>query len=133
MSGILRTRYSSLFAWCGRLSLELFVTQYHVWLAADNHGVLVLLPGYPVLNVLITCYILICVTHEVRHVTDCVCVVLDTLLCETKSVMIPVLQLHEMTRTLSQLIVPNDWRVVMRNVGLFLMVLIPIGIHDGMF
>jgi hypothetical protein len=65
VSGILRTRYSSFFAWFGRLSLELMVTMYHVWLAADNHGVLVLLPGYPVLNVLLSCYVMVCATHEV--------------------------------------------------------------------
>ncbi|XP_046659360.1 LOW QUALITY PROTEIN: N-acetylneuraminate 9-O-acetyltransferase [Homalodisca vitripennis] len=105
VSGILRTRYSSFFAWFGRYPLELFVTQYHVWLAADNHGVLVLLPGYPVLNVLISCFIMVCVTHE----------------------------LHDLTRALLPFAVPNDWRLVLRNIGLFLMVLIPIGIHDGMF
>ncbi|XP_054287835.1 N-acetylneuraminate 9-O-acetyltransferase-like [Macrosteles quadrilineatus] len=105
VSGILRTRYSSFFAWFGRLSLELMVTPYHVWLAADNHGVLVLLPGYPVLNVLVSCYIMVCITHE----------------------------LHTITRRLLPFAVPNDWRLVLRNVGLFLMVLIPIGIHDGMF
>lgn len=66
MSGILRTRYSALFAWFGRMALELFITPRHVWLAADNHGVLVLLPGYPVLNTLLTCFILVCLTHEVR-------------------------------------------------------------------
>jgi len=105
VSGILRTRYSSFFAWFGRLSLELMVTPYHVWLAADNHGVLVLLPGYPVLNVLLSCYIMVCITHE----------------------------LHAITRQLTPFAVPSDWRLVLRNVGLFLMVLIPIGIHDGMF
>ena len=50
VSGMLRTRYSSFFAWFGHISLELFISQYHIWLAADTHGVLVLLPGYPVLN-----------------------------------------------------------------------------------
>ena len=35
-----RNRYSRLFAWFGRHSLETFVLQYHIWLAADTHGVL---------------------------------------------------------------------------------------------
>lgn len=62
---MLRTRYSSFFAWFGRISLELFLCQHHIWLAADTHGVLVLLPGYPVLNVLITLFIFVCAAHEV--------------------------------------------------------------------
>jgi N-acetylneuraminate 9-O-acetyltransferase len=35
-----RSRYSRLFAWFGRHSLETFVLQYHIWLAADTHGIL---------------------------------------------------------------------------------------------
>ena len=36
----LRNRYSSLFAWFGRHSLETFILQYHIWLAADTKGLL---------------------------------------------------------------------------------------------
>ncbi|OCT45575.1 hypothetical protein CLCR_01478 [Cladophialophora carrionii] len=36
----LSTHYSRLFAWFGRCSLETFVLQYHLWLAADARGVL---------------------------------------------------------------------------------------------
>ena len=36
----LRNRYSRLFAWFGRHSLETFILQYHIWLAADTKGVL---------------------------------------------------------------------------------------------
>ncbi|XP_047110561.1 N-acetylneuraminate 9-O-acetyltransferase isoform X1 [Schistocerca piceifrons] len=105
ISGALRTRYSSLFAWFGRISLELFISQYHIWLAADTHGVLVLLPGYPVLNLIITSFIFVCAAHEV----------------------------NVLTRVLTPYAVPADWRLVLRNVLLFLAVLVPIGIHDGMF
>jgi hypothetical protein len=38
VSGWLRSRYSSFFAWFGRISLELFLAQYHIWLAADADG-----------------------------------------------------------------------------------------------
>uniref|UniRef100_T1KKL8 Cas1p 10 TM acyl transferase domain-containing protein n=1 Tax=Tetranychus urticae TaxID=32264 RepID=T1KKL8_TETUR len=54
ISGLLRSRYSIFFAWFGRISLELFICQYHIWLAADTHGVLVLIPSFPVLNELKT-------------------------------------------------------------------------------
>lgn len=105
ITGILRTRYSSLFAWFGRISLELFISQYHIWLAADTHGVLVLIPSYPVLNVLVTSFIFVCACHEV----------------------------NKLTHVLLPYAVPNDWRLVLRNVMLFLAVLVPIGINDGMF
>ncbi|KDR17548.1 CAS1 domain-containing protein 1, partial [Zootermopsis nevadensis] len=105
ISGVLRTRYSSFFAWFGRISLELFISQYHIWLAADTHGVLVLVPGYPVLNVIITSFIFVCAAHEV----------------------------HRLTYVLMPYAVPSDWKLVLRNALLFLGVLVPIGIHDGMF
>jgi len=48
VSGILRTRFSTFFAWFGQFWVELLVGQYHVWMGADGHGVLVLVPAYPV-------------------------------------------------------------------------------------
>lgn len=105
VSGALRTRHSSLFAWFGTFTLELFVSQSHIWLAADTHGVLVLIPGAPVLNLMLTSYIFICTAHE----------------------------LHKLTDIILPYAVPDDWRLVLRNFAIFLAVLIPIGIHDGMF
>ncbi|XP_058468015.1 N-acetylneuraminate 9-O-acetyltransferase isoform X2 [Malaya genurostris] len=105
ISGILRTRYSTFFAWFGRISLELFICQYHIWLAADKNGVLVLLPGFPTLNVLITSFIFVCVSHEI----------------------------HRLTTVLLPYAVPNDWKLVLRNMLIFAVVLIPIGRYDGMF
>lgn len=55
-----------LLAGLGRISLEALVGQGHVWLAADSHGVLVLLPRFPVLNLLVTSFIFICASHEVN-------------------------------------------------------------------
>ncbi|XP_049818602.1 N-acetylneuraminate 9-O-acetyltransferase isoform X2 [Aethina tumida] len=105
ISGVLRTRYSTLFAWFGEISLELFISQYHIWLAADTHGVLVLIPGYPVLNVIVTSFIFICASHE----------------------------MHRVTKVLLPYAVPSDWKLVLRNFILFLAILVPIGIKDGMF
>ena len=122
VSGWLRSRYSSLFAWFGRISLELFIGQYHIWLAADTHGeyfllhynellsisflgVLVLIPNYPVINVLLTSFIFVCAAHEV----------------------------HKITEFLAPLLVSNDYKLAWRNCVAFLLVLIPIGINDGMF
>jgi hypothetical protein len=55
---------------CDHVSLQLFTAQYHVWLAADGHGILVLLPRWPVFNVILTSFIFGCIAHELRVVTD---------------------------------------------------------------
>ncbi|XP_024892090.1 N-acetylneuraminate 9-O-acetyltransferase isoform X2 [Temnothorax curvispinosus] len=101
----LRGKHSALLAGLGRISLETLVAQGHIWLAADSHGVLVLLPRFPVLNLLVTSFIFICASHEI----------------------------HRLTRVLTPYAVPNDWKLVARNLLLFIAVLVPIGIHDGMF
>ena len=95
----------SFFAWFGRLNLELFIAQYHIWLSADTHGVLVLIPNYPVVNVLLTSFIFVCACHEI----------------------------HAITRTLLPYFVPSEPILVIRNVTIFILILVPIGIHDGMF
>ncbi|KAK7113317.1 N-acetylneuraminate (7)9-O-acetyltransferase-like isoform X2 [Littorina saxatilis] len=101
--GWLRTRYSSFFAWFGKISLELFICQYHVWLAADTHGVLVMLPSYPVLNVVVTSFILICVAHEINAICN----------------------------ALVKYAVPDDWKAMLRNVIVFCAVLLPVCITNG--
>jgi len=37
---LLRNYYSAAWAWIGKISLETFVLQYHIWLAADTKGLL---------------------------------------------------------------------------------------------
>lgn len=105
ISGILRTRYSTFFAWFGRISLELFICQYHIWLAADRHGVLVLLPGFPTMNMIITTFIFVCASHEV----------------------------HRLTQVLLPYAIPSDWKLALRNFAIFIIVLIPVARSDGMF
>lgn len=39
-SSTLRNSYSEAFAWIGRISLETFILQYHIWMAADTKGLL---------------------------------------------------------------------------------------------
>ncbi|XP_048576358.1 N-acetylneuraminate 9-O-acetyltransferase [Nematostella vectensis] len=68
--GSMRSRFSRFYAWVGSISLELFIGQYHIWLAQDTRGVLVLIPGYPALNAILTSFVFVCVCHEVNKVTS---------------------------------------------------------------
>ncbi|XP_070570765.1 N-acetylneuraminate (7)9-O-acetyltransferase-like isoform X2 [Ptychodera flava] len=63
--GRVRARYSTFFAWFGKISLELFIGQYHIWLAADTKGTLILIPDYPAVNLTITSFIFVCAAHEI--------------------------------------------------------------------
>ena len=101
----MRSRYSSFFAWIGRLYVEMLIAQYHIFLSADTSGVLVLIPNYPVINVLLTSFIFICACHE----------------------------LHALTEALLPYFVPSEPLLVLRNVIVFILLMVPIGIHDGMF
>ncbi|XP_025020472.1 N-acetylneuraminate 9-O-acetyltransferase isoform X5 [Python bivittatus] len=68
--GYARSVYSSFFAWFGRISLELFICQYHIWLSADTKGILVLIPGNPMLNIIVSTFIFVCVAHEIFQITN---------------------------------------------------------------
>ncbi|TDH04272.1 hypothetical protein EPR50_G00150230 [Perca flavescens] len=68
--GYARSIYSSFFAWFGKISLELFICQYHIWLAADTKGILVLIPGSPSLNIMVSTLIFVCVAHEISLITN---------------------------------------------------------------
>ena len=70
---VTRKFYSTFFSWIGTFSLELFICQYHIWLANDTHNVLVLIPNLPLVNGLFTSLILLCFAHEINRITNSVC------------------------------------------------------------
>lgn len=49
---------------------QLFICQYHIWLAADTKGILVLIPGTPMLNIIVSTFIFVCVAHEISQITN---------------------------------------------------------------
>ena len=138
---VVRLNYSNLFTWIGYISLEvrankpinqtkspnkvspnkvspnkvspnppvafsqLCVTQCHMWLSGDTHGVLVLIPGdTKILNVVVTTFVFVCTSH----------------------------QLHAISNTLNEYLIPNDNRLLLRNAILFAAVLFPIAISNGL-
>ena len=79
-------------------TVQLFVAQYHIWLAADTHGLLVLLPGYPVMNVILSSFIVVCAAHEI----------------------------HDVTARLLPRLVPHDFRRMLCNVAVMVAVAVPL-------
>jgi hypothetical protein len=92
----LRQHYSPFFSWFGNISLELFVAQYHIWLIANGHGTLTIIPRMPTLNLIITTFIFVCCCHE----------------------------LHRITNILTPVFVPNDCKCFIRNCLLYLLIII---------
>ncbi|KAJ3975578.1 10 TM acyl transferase domain found in Cas1p-domain-containing protein [Lentinula raphanica] len=67
----LRSINSQIFAFVGRCSLETFIIQYHLWLAADTKGVLLVLPGtqWRPLNFMVTSVMFVYISNQVAHAT----------------------------------------------------------------
>lgn len=68
---LLRSCSSRTFAFIGKCSLETFVIQYHLWLAADTKGILLLIPGtkWRTVNFVLSTLVFIYVSHQVAWAT----------------------------------------------------------------
>ncbi|KIM48284.1 hypothetical protein M413DRAFT_440005 [Hebeloma cylindrosporum] len=78
-SVILRSGFSRAFAFVGKCSLEAFIIQYHFWLAGDNKGVLLVVPGtrWRPLNIVVTgmTFLYLCdrVAYATGEITNAIC------------------------------------------------------------
>ncbi|KXS21479.1 Cas1p-domain-containing protein [Gonapodya prolifera JEL478] len=67
-SANLRQTHSTFFRFIGRCSLETFILQFHVWMAMDTKGILVLVPN-PAVNTFVTTIIFIWASDVVAKAT----------------------------------------------------------------
>lgn len=70
-SPVLRSASSRAFAFIGRCSLETFIIQYHLWLAADTKGILIVIPWtrWRSLNMVVTATMFVYISHYVAIAT----------------------------------------------------------------
>ncbi|KNC75147.1 hypothetical protein SARC_12319 [Sphaeroforma arctica JP610] len=74
--GPFRGVVSRFFCFMGKISLELFLLQCHVWLGSDTKGLLVIIPGAPVLNVVVTSLVFLYVSILMHDITGAIAGVL---------------------------------------------------------
>lgn len=64
ISSAVRSQYLYPLHWFGAISLESYLLQYHIWLAANAGKLLNIVPGYPILTYIIaTCLHIFCAHH----------------------------------------------------------------------
>ena len=65
----LRQTTSWLYTFFGRISLETFILQFHIWLAMDTRGLLVIVPGSWWINLALTSIFFVYLSHLLARVT----------------------------------------------------------------
>ena len=67
----LRSASSQMFGFIGRCSLETFIIQYHLWLAADTKGLLIVIPWtrWRLANMIVTTTIFVWLSNQVAQAT----------------------------------------------------------------
>ena len=67
----LRSASSRMFGFIGRCSLETFIIQYHLWMAADTKGLLIVIPWtrWRISNMIITTMIFVWLSNQVAQAT----------------------------------------------------------------
>jgi len=69
ISSTLRTYHIQLFSVLGKISLELYILQHHIWLTSSSKTVLTLIPGQPYFNLLVTTGIFVLCSHRAQAIT----------------------------------------------------------------
>ena len=66
---ILRAYNLNLFTWLGKITLETYLSQIHLYMIGDAQAILVYLPQYPMLNFALSTLIYVSVSYALFHLT----------------------------------------------------------------
>lgn len=69
MHPVLRTHYLGLFTWLGKITLETYLSQIHIYMMDSAQRILVYLPHYPMLNFTLSTLVYIAVSYQLFHLT----------------------------------------------------------------
>ncbi len=65
----LRTRYLGLFAFLGKITLETYIAQLHIYMQYNAHKLIVFIPGYPLMNFALASIMYLFLSHRLFHLT----------------------------------------------------------------
>lgn len=65
----LRERFMFLFTWLGKITLETYISQLHIYMQGNAHYLIVYLPGYPLVNFSIATAIYLFMSYQLFQVT----------------------------------------------------------------
>ncbi|XP_070535149.1 uncharacterized protein [Ptychodera flava] len=66
---ILRSHYVGLLAWLGKITLETYISQLHVYMQSGAKELIVYIPGYPLMNFALATAIYLFIAHRLFHLT----------------------------------------------------------------
>lgn len=66
---VLRTHYLFMFNWLGKITLETYLSQLHIYLQSNAKELIVYIPGYPLLNFAFSTIVYLLVSHRIFTLT----------------------------------------------------------------
>jgi len=92
----LRVRYVHLFAWLGKITLETYLSQLHIYLQSNAKHLIVYIAGYPFMNFSLATTVYLTASYQLFHVTG----------------------------EFSAFLLPTDRKLMLRNIGMFVVLLV---------
>jgi len=92
----LRVRYVHLFAWLGKVTLETYLSQLHIYMQSNARHLVVYISGYPFMNFSLATVIYMTASYRLFHLTT----------------------------EFSAFLIPTDRKLMLRNVGMFVGLLV---------
>ena len=69
MHPLLRSHYLGLFSWLGKITLETYLSQIHIYMIGDAQKILIYIPRYPMLNFMLATVIYVAVSYVLFYQT----------------------------------------------------------------